>query len=94
MNVIAINNNEFLIVQNKKLVDKLAKRTSLLSKLKYDIDTVGNGDVLIKNAFAPTDDIIDFMLFNITEGNYNKSYEQEYDEKSSMIINNIFKLNF
>lgn len=49
------------VVQNKKLANKLAERTNLLDKLKQDVDVVGNGDVLINNAFVPTDNIIDFI---------------------------------
>ena len=49
------------VVLNHKLEAELKKRTELLSVLEHDTQVVGKNDVLIENAFVPSDNIINFV---------------------------------
>ncbi len=68
------------IVFNNKLETELKKRTELLSVIKHDAQIVGNNDVLISNAFLPSDNISTFInaLDNLASSNgVSQSYRFE-----------------
>ncbi len=48
------------VVQNRKLVNTLEKRTELFSVIKRDADIVGTNDTLIEKAFLSSDNILEF----------------------------------
>lgn len=53
-----VSNN---VVKNRNLANTLEKRTTLFSLLKRDAAIVGNGDVIISNAFVPSNNILEFI---------------------------------
>lgn len=49
------------VVKNQKLANMLTERTTLLEKLKQDVNIIGTNDMLINNAFIPSNNIIEFI---------------------------------
>lgn len=48
-------------VKARHTAAQLSERTSLLSNLKHETDIIGANDTLIKRAFIPTDNILEFV---------------------------------
>src|SRR3989344_635298 len=46
---------------NQRLEMQLEKRTELLEILKKDAQIIGTNDILIKNSFVPSDNILEFI---------------------------------
>lgn len=48
-------------VKARRISAQLSERTSLLSNLKHETDLIGSNDAIIKHAFIPTNNILDFV---------------------------------
>lgn len=48
-------------VKTRHIAAQLSERTSLLSNLKHETDIIGANDAVIKRAFIPTDNILEFV---------------------------------
>lgn len=48
-------------VADRHLATQLSERTSLLTNLKHETEVIGNNDVIIKHAFIPSNNILEFV---------------------------------
>lgn len=48
-------------MKNRHLAAQLGERTALLSNIKHENDLIGTNDALIKHAFIPTNNILEFV---------------------------------